>query len=221
MKNRLRLLCALVCAMLSFAQLQAQTSYNIYFGDFHTQTWYSDGNQDQNPATYTVPVARAITYARDVAGNMDFLGVSDHNHNESLNMTMAYWVQGNHEADSVNQDGVFVGMRGQEWGVISGGGHVLVYGTDKLFGWNPGVYNVYVQKSNYGMLFDSLKKYGGFGYLAHPQSDDYSGIFTNAYNASWDSVVVGVALKNGPATSTNTSETNPSSTDYTSRYHDL
>jgi len=201
----------------------AQSPFNIYFGDIHSQTWYSDGNKEKDTNTYRKPVAQAITYARDVATNMNFLGVSDHNHHGSsdLHMNPGYWRAGNAEADSMNQDGVFVGMRGQEWGVISGGGHVLVYGTDKLFGWEAGNYDVFVAKSNYGMLFDSVKKYGGFCYFAHPQGTDYSGIFTNPFNASWDSVVVGTAMKNGPAMSTVISESDPSSGDYTARYHDL
>lgn len=220
MKNRLLLLFTLVAAWGVPVPLSAQT-YNCYFGDIHTQTWYSDGNQDQNQATYTVPVARAITYARDVANDMDFLGISDHNHNESLNMTLAYWNAGNNEADSMNQDGVFVGLRGQEWGTISGGGHVLVYGTSKLFGWNPGVYDVYVPKSNYTLLFDSVKKYNGYCYLAHPNSSDYSNLINIAYNASWDSVIEGVSMKNGPALTAGYTESNPSSTTYESYYHSL
>src|SRR5690242_10141162 len=132
MKSRLPLL--LIFTFVLAGATAAQT-YNIYFGDFHSQSWYSDGNKEQDTNTYKQPVAKAITYARTVATNMNFLGVSDHNHNESLNMKLSYWRQGNHEADSVNQDGVFVGMYGQEWGTISGGGHVLVYGTNKLFGW--------------------------------------------------------------------------------------
>jgi hypothetical protein len=36
-----------------------------------------------------------------------------------------------------------------EWGVISNGGHVLVYGTNQLIGWETNNYNVYVPKSNY------------------------------------------------------------------------
>ena len=201
----------------------AQSPFNIYFGDIHSQTWYSDGNKEKDTNTYRKPVAQAITYARDVAHNMNFLGVSDHNHagSSDLHMNPGYWRAGNAEADSMNQDGVFVGMRGQEWGVISGGGHVLVYGTDKLFGWEPGNYDVYVAKSNYGMLFDSVKKYGGFCYFAHPQQTDYSGIFSNPFSASWDSVVVGTAMKNGPALDTMHAENDPSSTDYTARYHDL
>ncbi|HTK81145.1 MAG TPA: CehA/McbA family metallohydrolase [Bacteroidota bacterium] len=233
MKNRLQLILVIACVLFS-ARTQSQT-YNVYFGDIHSQTWYSDGNQDinggsaaTNATAYPKPVARAITYARDVANDMDFLGVSDHNHNESLNMTLAYWNAGNAEADSMNQDGVFVGMRGQEWGVISNGGHVLVYGTTKLFGWDTGVYDVYVPKYYYGTLFDSVKKYGGFCYLAHPQSTDYkstptatNGIFSSPYNASYDSVISGIAMKNGPALDAVYNESDPASGNYESRFHDM
>ncbi len=217
--------CLPILILLVSARVTPQTTYNIYFGDIHSQTWYSDGNQDQNMSTYDKPVARAITYARS-SPNMNFLGVSDHNHNEGgLHMTLNYWNAGNAEADSVNQDGTFVGLRGQEWGVIGqtsdSAGHALVYGTNKLFGWDAGVYDVFVAKSDYNSLFAALRTYGGFAYLAHPQQSDYKGIFVHAYNALWDSVVQGVAMRNGPAFSTNTTETDPSATDYSPRYHDL
>ncbi len=220
MKINIPITLALVIVLMPFS-LWAQSSYNIYFGDIHSHTWYSDGSQDKDTNTYKKPVAQAITYARS-SPSMNFLGVSDHNHNEGgLHMTLGYWRAGNQEADSVNQDGVFPGLYGQEWGTISTGGHALIYGTNKLFGWDTGVFDVYVAKGNYGMLSDSVKKYGGFCYIAHPNQTDYSGIFTSAYKASWDSVVMGVAIKNGPATSTNTTEADPSTTDYSARYHDL
>lgn len=137
-------------------------------------------------------------------------------------MTLGRWRAGNFEADSLNQDGVFSTLYGQEWGTTAtGGGHSLIYGTDRLFGWNPGVYDVYVPKNNFSTLVDSVKKYNGFIYLAHPSTDQFGGIFTGAYNAAYDSVVQGVALKNGPAFSTSTTESDPSSTTYESRYHDL
>lgn len=212
-----------VAIAISPALLYGQTGYHIYFGDFHSHTWYSDGNQDQNPSRYLLPVAQAITFAHTVGGaNMNFLGVSDHNHNEGgLKMTLAYWNSGKHEADSLNQDGAFVGMYGQEWGVISGGGHVCIYGTDKLFGWDAGIYDVYVTKSNYSMLWDSVAKYGGFCYLAHPQSGDFGNLAGGTYNALADSIVSGVAVKSGPATSTNKTETDPASGNYESVYHAL
>jgi transposase-like protein len=220
MKNRPPAIIALVCAFGIITSAYAQT-YNTYYGDNHTHTWYSDGSLDQNQSTYTLPVARSITWARTNRSSFDFLGISDHNHNEGPNMTLAYWRSGFREADSVNQDGNFVGLFGQEWGTISTGGHVLVYGTDKLFGWNPGVYDVYIAKGDYGGLFTAVKANNGYCYLAHPNSSDYDGIFTGAYNANWDSVVEGVSIKSGNAMSTNITETDPDAGDYQTQYHQL
>ena len=41
--NRIPLILALLIGCGTIAPLCAQT-YNIYFGDIHSQTWYSDGN---------------------------------------------------------------------------------------------------------------------------------------------------------------------------------
>jgi hypothetical protein len=213
---------ALVLFVTIPAFIYPQSNYNFYFGDIHSHSWYSDGNQDQDTTTWKKPVARSFTWARQNANSFHFLGISDHNHNESLNMTLGRWRAGNFEADSVNQDGIFSTLYGQEWGTTAtGGGHSLIYGTDKLFGWNPGVYDVYVPKNSFSTLIDSVKKYNGFIYLAHPSTDQFGGIFTGSYNALWDSVVQGVAIKNGPAFSTNTTESDPASSNYESRYHDL
>lgn len=215
---------AVLAAALIFGRSQTDgQTYNIYFGDNHSHTWYSDGNADQNPSTYTLPVARSITWARTNRSSFDFLGISDHNHVDGgYPMTLALWRSAFRQADSVNQDGNFVGYYGQEWGTLAtGAGHLLIYGTDKLFGWNPGVYDVYVVKNNFAMLIDSVKKYNGYAYLAHPGSSDFSGLFQDPYDAKTDSVVRGLAVKSGLAFSTNTSETDPASSNYEARYHDL
>jgi hypothetical protein len=221
MTIRLPLVAALLIVCVLPISLLAQSQYSIYYGDLHSHTWYSDGSQDQNMSTYTLPVARAMTYAK-ASPSMHFLGVSDHNHTDGgLHMTLDHWRSGAREADSTNQDGVFAAMYGQEWGVIANtadsAGHLCIYGTDRLFGWNPGVYDVYVPKSDYRTLFDSVRKYNGFAYLAHPDPWNFKGIFVNPYNPLWDSVVQGVAVRSGPATSTNVTETNPSASDYSAR----
>src|SRR5438046_727456 len=83
--------------LIASVSLRAQSQYSIYFGDIHSQTWYSDGNQDQSgypnvttlAGTYPQPVARAMTYARNnTNGTVNFWGVSDHNHHSGLNMTI-------------------------------------------------------------------------------------------------------------------------------------
>lgn len=219
-KNKLSILISLI---LVFAcTIIAQTpAYNFYFGNIHSHTWYSDGNADKTPASYPAPVAKAMEYGRTVANNLNFLAVTDHNHNESLNMTLAYWRSGVIEADTANKDGIFVGLYGQEWGTISGGGHVLVLGTNKLIGWNPGVYDVFVAKSDYTNLWKKTDSLNGFCYLAHPNNSDFGNLINTAYKPDVDKVIQGVALKSGPAFSTNTTQTDPSSGSYESYYHSL
>ncbi len=219
-KNTLLILISLILIFTGFTIAQTP-AYNFYFGNLHSHSWYSDGNVDKTIASYPAPVAKAIEYGRTVANNLNFLAVTDHNHNEGLRMTLAYWRAGVLEADTANKDGIFVGLYGQEWGTISGGGHVLVLGTDKLIGWNPGVYDVFVAKSDYTNLWKKTDSLNGFCYLAHPNSSDFENLINTTYNADIDKIVQGVAVKSGPAFSTNTTQTDPSSGNYESYYHSL
>ena len=101
----------------------------------------------------------------------------------------------------------FVALYGMEWGVISGGGHVVVYGVNQLLGWEPGNYDVFVAKNDYQGLFREInRRPGAFGTLAHPQSGDYGNLAgALPFSPRADSAVVGTILRSGPATSTNTS----------------
>jgi hypothetical protein len=211
-----------ICVLLTFSFQAAYTqTYNFYFGNTHSHTWYSDGNVDKTPASYPLPVAKGIEYGRTVANNLNWLAITDHNHNESLRMTLPYWRSGVVEADTANKDGIFVGMFGMEWGTIGTGGHVLVLGTDKLIGWNPGVYDVYVAKGDYVNLWKKADSLNAFCYLAHPNSTDFGNLANTAYNAAYDSVIQGTAVKSGPAFSTNTTQTDPASGNDESYYHSL
>ncbi|MDI6804668.1 MAG: CehA/McbA family metallohydrolase [Bacteroidota bacterium] len=219
-KNTLLILISLILIFTGFTIAQTP-AYNFYFGNIHSHTWYSDGNADKTPASYPAPVAKAMEYGRTVANNLNFLAVTDHNHNESLRMTLAYWRSGVIEADTANKDGIFVGLYGQEWGTISGGGHVLVLGTNKLIGWNPGVYDVYVAKGDYKNLWKKTDSLNGFCYLAHPNSSDFGNLINTVYDSSYDCVIQGTAIKSGPAFSTNITQTEPSSSNDESYYHSL
>lgn len=207
--NILTLLC-----FFSFSQAQ---TYNFYFGNLHAHTGYSDGNNDGNSPTPT----SAYTYAKS-SQNFHFLGISEHNHNESTNMSISNWNALKSQTSSANQDGTFVCMYGMEWGTISTGGHFLIYEFDSLIGWNPGAYEVYVAKGDYTSLYPLIKnKSGAFATLAHPNTTDFDGIFTGTYNSIWDDAVVGVAMRNGPSTSTNTTYSNPATSNDNARYTDL
>ncbi|MCH8331313.1 MAG: T9SS type A sorting domain-containing protein, partial [Bacteroidetes bacterium] len=113
-----------------------------------------------------------------------------------------------------------------EWGTISGGGHVLIYGFDSLIGWdsvsNLPNYDIYVAKTDYETLFQKVAdNTDAFAILAHPSSSHYDGLFTNDRDSVRDNAIVGVAYRSGPAFSTDTTYTNPSSSSYNARYKDL
>ncbi|MGL2965851.1 CehA/McbA family metallohydrolase [Flavobacterium sp. XGLA_31] len=187
---------------------------HYYFGNFHSHSEYSDG---------TGLPSGDFAYG-DAANCMDFLGISEHNH-VAAGMALANWSAGRAQAAAATTP-TFLALYGMEWGVISGGGHVVVYGVPDLLGWDPGQYEVYVAKNDYtgtSGLFPTINSYGNnaFATLAHPNNTDYQGIMST-YNAQADNAIVGTAVENGPSTSTNTTYSDPpSSMAYLSYYRNM
>jgi hypothetical protein len=198
---------------------------NIYFGNLHAHSDYSDGNKDHPGFT----PGDDYNFAQNSLG-MDFLGISEHNHFSSLDNPgneLANYHLGVAQASAFNTTHPnFLALYGMEWGVISGGGHVVVYGdglTD-LFGWESNVngkigpnYDVYVPKSTYtgpDGLFKTVNDYiakNAFATLAHPNNTDFNNLSNVSYDAAADSAISGVAVESGPATSTNITYSNPAS----------
>lgn len=186
----------------------ATAPFNHYFGNLHSHTSFSDGNKDN---TLLTP-ADAYTYAK-TSQCMDFLGISEHNHNEA-GMELANYSTGINAATTATTS-TFLGLYGMEWGVISNGGHVLVYGINQLIGWEAGNYNIFVPKSDYlGLpsttgttgLFKTINDWPttAFAMLAHPDNSDFGNIANTSLNATADSAIAGVAIESGPAFSTST-----------------
>jgi hypothetical protein len=193
---------------------------NFYFGNMHAHSSYSDGNADN---TTLIP-ADDFEFAKSSLC-FDFLGLSEHNH-VAAGMHLTDWQPGRTQAATATTSS-FVGMYGMEWGVISGGGHVIVYGMDSLIGWDPGNYQVFVPKSQYtgsGGLFDVINRHGGnaLAYMAHPNNTDYNDLLNGTFDMAADEAVVGTAVESGPAFSTNTSYSNPAtSMSYLSYYRNM
>jgi hypothetical protein len=193
---------------------------NFYFGNMHAHSSYSDGNADN---TLLVP-ADDYAFAKNSLC-FDFLGLSEHNH-VAAGMHLADWQPGRTQASTATTS-TFVGMYGMEWGTISGGGHVIVYGVDSLIGWDPGEYQIFVQKSVYtgsGGLFDIINRHGNnaLAYLAHPNTTDYNGLLNGTYDLAADNAVVGSAVESGPAFSTNITYSDPgTSMSYLSYYKNM
>jgi hypothetical protein len=189
---------------------------NYYYGNLHAHSSYSDGNQDNGSLT----PADNYAYAKNSLC-MDFLGISDHNH-ATAGMSINNWQPGITQATAATTNN-FLALYGMEWGVISNGGHVLIYGTNQLIGWETNNYNIYVPKSDYtgtlqttgvNGLFRTLNTMGNncFATFAHPNYSDYNNLGNLPLNTTADSIVVGSAVASGIAFSTNTTYSDPPST---------
>lgn len=203
--------------------------YNFYFGNIHSHSSYSDGNKDSTASGYYYP-GQDYSYAK-ASYHMDFLGIAEHNHYSSNNnpgMHVAHYSMGLYQADTANNNGTFVAMYGMEWGTISQGGHVVVYGVPQLIGWESGSggwgatnnYNIFCAKGDFSSFWPILRSYPtAFCTLAHAQTNDYENLLDGAaYNANTDSVVTGVAIRSGNANSTTTTYTDPAATLYEDKF---
>jgi hypothetical protein len=210
--------CIIYLLLFNCALAQAQT-LNHYFGNMHAHTSYSDGNKDSLSSGMTTPL-QGFNYAKQ-STQIDFYGISEHNHYSAGMPSPIYYQKGLADANTATVDGQFVAMYGMEWGVISSGGHMLVYGFDSLCGWDFGPQEIYVPEADYTKLYSVInRKHNSFAYMAHPQNDDYNNLLNQTYNANADAAIVGMAMRSGPAFSTNSSYSNPTTSNYLSRYND-
>ena len=189
--------------LLAFSGALAQApTYNFYYGNLHAHSAYSDGNQDAATSGSNTPL-QDYQFA-SASLHFDFLGLSEHNHSQA-GMHLADYARGRTQATQATTSS-FVALHGTEWGVISGGGHMLVYGVGQLIGWETGNYDVFVAKNDYQGLMRQINRVpGAFALFAHPQSGDYGNLAGSAaFSPRADSALVGVPLRSGPATSTST-----------------
>jgi len=197
------------------------SSYSLFFGNLHAHSDYSDGDMDNvcNGANS----AYCCFDIGNTAQNFDFMGIADHNHNEGPVMTPAKYTSGLAEATTYNAThSNFVALYGMEWGTISTGGHVGIYGVDQLVGWNVGNYNVFCAKGDYATLFGIVNSTpNAFASLCHPNNSDFDNMAGTPYNTAFDNAVVSVAIKNGPYNSTNTTYTDPAAGNNANYYRSL
>jgi hypothetical protein len=179
--------------------LNPNLGYSAYFGNLHSHTSYSDGVQ--------TPTA-AFAFARNTAPTpLDFLAVTDHNHS-GAGMQLPNYALYRSEAAAANEDGAFVAICGQEWGIISTGGHANVFEAPKLFGWEPGNFDVFVAEGDYTGLYTAYLANPPASYptvveWCHPSSGDFNGY---AVTNDGKAVVSLMAMVSGPAFSTSVTE---------------
>ncbi|HMB68403.1 MAG TPA: CehA/McbA family metallohydrolase [bacterium] len=168
---------AVLCASPAAAQ------YTLYYGNLHSHCNLSD-DATQPPSG---PPATAFTYARDTAG-IDILALTDHSHylsTSDYNTLKA-------EADNFTQNGVFVGLAGQEHGSLSSSvngafGHMNVYEAASVI--NQGTYR-YNLTATYGFLASNVDRVTGAplaGSFNHPYSGAGAGAAAQFYDFAYDS----------------------------------
>ncbi len=195
-------------------------SLNYYFGNLHAHSGYSDGNKDSVSTGVTKP-SGDYAYAK-ASLHFDFLGISEHNHFSATHnpgMKLANYAPGLAQAAAANQPGTFLALYGMEYGVITNGGHVVIYGFNQLIGWEAGNYDVFNSEYDYVGLFSKVKNNpNAFCYLAHPANTDYGNLLNIPYDPAADSAIVGVPFRSGSAFSTFTDYSDYPSGNYYSYY---
>jgi hypothetical protein len=195
----------------------ATSIYTPFFGNTHAHSEYSDGNRGNDPSF--LDAASGFRYARDIGG-LDWLIMSEHNH-ATAGMDIANYQLAVGEAATVNAESPnFTALLGMEWGTISTGGHVITV-SDNLWGWEPGNFDIFVDRGDYNGAFNQANTEGTFIELAHPSTSHFDNIFNLPYNSVWDQAISLVAIKSGPAFAEATDFSNPSSSTFQTRYRDL
>lgn len=196
--------------------------YTIYYGNLHSQTNHSDGAgpiatcvSEQAPQSGQYGPAYAYQYAQNEG--LDMLMTSEHNHmfdgstgtNTSADPATAknLFASGLAAATTYNAAHPgFLAVYGQEWGVISNGGHMNIFNADGLIEWEKNssgqvIGDYYIAKGDYGSLYTLMKSKGWIGQFNHPAS---SGQFTVngtnfGYTADGDAVMVMAEVLNSSA----------------------
>jgi hypothetical protein len=171
---------------------------SVYFGNLHSHTGYSDGVQTPADAWF---------FARNTAQTpLDFLAVTEHNHS-GAGKELASYQQGHAQAAAANDDGEFVAIFGQEWGVAAQG-HVNIFESPVLFGWESGNYDVFVAQGDYANLYSAIvanppASHAPVAEWCHPALGDFDGL---AVTPEALACVRLMALVNGPFDATVTDE---------------
>ncbi|MGD8627823.1 MAG: T9SS type A sorting domain-containing protein [bacterium] len=178
--------------------LSGQTSaYNVYYGNMHSHTSYSDG---------TGTPSEAYAYARDSA-QVDIQAITDHTHW----LSSSEWTSLKSTADSYNQDGVFVALAGQEHGSLSttrtgAFGHMNFYESTSLIpqydnGGDDYRYNLAGTYAWIAGHYDRIQSKKLFAAFNHPYYSGGTGSDAQfhhfAYSVTGDSAMSGCEIRNG------------------------
>ncbi|MES2125679.1 MAG: Ig-like domain-containing protein [Pseudomonadota bacterium] len=215
----------------------ATLPYTIYYGNLHSQTNHSDGggalsscSGAQNPQSAAFGPTDAYNYAMNKG--LDILMTSEHNHmfdgsdNTNTAATPAFaknlYASGLAAAASFNAAHPnFLAVYGMEWGVINNGGHMNIFNSNELFGWeynssNQLLADVFTTKNDYAALYTLMAQKGLVGQFNHPSSSGQYLVNNVAlgYTADGEKAMALCEVSNTSAFSVNTTETETSRSSY-------
>jgi len=182
------------CLLLLSGQASA---YNVYYGNMHSHTSYSDGIGTPS---------EAYAYARDSA-LVDIQAITDHTHL----LSSSEWTSLKNAADSYSQDGVFVALAGQEHGSLSTArpgafGHMNFYESSSLIPQYDGGGDNYRYNlaGTYAWISGNYDRIHGkklFAAFNHPYYSGGTGVDAQfhhfAYSVTGDSAMSGCEIRNG------------------------
>jgi hypothetical protein len=163
--------------------------WTVYYGNLHSQSNHSDGGGAvagckgaQAPQSAPFGPDAAWSYARK--HGLDMLMVSEHNHMydgaEGTNpdadpeQARALYRSGLDSARAFNAgQRDFLALYGLEWGVIDKGGHLNIFNSDELLGWEKNadgalLADTETARGDYAGLYALMKTRGWIGQFNHP-----------------------------------------------------
>jgi hypothetical protein len=203
--------------------------YTVYYGNLHSQTRDSDGGGPvatchgaQDPQTAPYGPDAAYPYARN--HGLDILMVSEHNHmydgSDGTNpdadpvKAKAMYQAGLKTArDYTGANPGFLALYGMEWGVIGNGGHLNIFDSDELLGWEKNakgelIADTETAKSDYAALYALMRQRGLTGQFNHPALTGQFAVNGTplAYTADGDAVMALCEVVNSSAFSASENE---------------
>ena len=204
--------------------------YRIVYANLHSQTSHSDGGAAldackgaQEPQSAPHGPLDAYRYAQE--HGLDVLMASEHNHMyDGSDGTNAAARPG--DAIALYQDGLaaaaaytaahpgFLALYGMEWGVINKGGHLNIFNSEQLLGWERNgrgelLADIDTPKGDYAGLYTLMRERGWLGQFNHPARSGQFLVGGEAlgYTPDGDAAMVLCEVMNTSAFSTNDQET--------------
>ncbi|MEG1323675.1 MAG: phosphotransferase [Janthinobacterium sp.] len=217
--------------------LDGQIEYRLVYANLHSQTRHSDGGAAldachgaQDPQTAPYGPIDAYKYAQQ--HGLGALLTSEHNHMyDGSDGTNGAAIPA--EAIALYQTGLaeaaaytaahpgFLALYGMEWGVINKGGHLTIFNSEQLLGWERNAQGellaeVETPKGDYAGLYTLMRERGWLGQFNHPA---YAGQFLVngqplGYTPDGDAAMVLCEVMNTSAFSTNDQETETRRSNY-------